>query len=142
MDPIDIAAHLAPPVRDIRSRRPAAAGFMPYPRHREERSILLISYGYIRMLGVRDDRRRRYAILNGLHQSFSSSTIPCSRRRRRAAHELIFDLRAFKASGIEEMDVAKRCGLRLPRADRLVSGRGHADGRAAESEDKGELDRF
>ena len=65
-------------------------------------SILLISYAYIRMLGadgVTD--ATRYAILNAnyikarLEQHYP---VLYTRKNGRVAHELIFDLRGFKAS--------------------------------------------
>ncbi len=59
------------------------------------------------------------------------------------AHELIFDLRGFKAGGIEEMDVAKRLidyGFHAPTVSFPVAGTLMVE--PTESEDKAELDRF
>ena len=61
----------------------------------------------------------------------------------RVAHELIFDLRAFKSAGIEEMDVAKRLmdfGFHAPTVSFPVAGTLMVE--PTESEDKAELDRF
>ena len=66
-----------------------------------------------------------------------------ARPNGRVAHELIFDLRAFKAAGIEEMDVAKRLidyGFHAPTVSFPVAGTLMVE--PTESEDKGELDRF
>ena len=53
-------------------------------------------------------------------------------KQGRVAHELIFDLRPFKQrTGIDETGRRQAAdGLRLPRADGVVPGAGHADGRA------------
>ena len=61
----------------------------------------------------------------------------------RVAHELIFDLRQFKAGGVEEMDVAKRLmdyGFHAPTVSFPVAGTLMVE--PTESEDKAELDRF
>ena len=110
-------------------------------------SILLISYGYIRMLGaagVAD--ATRYAILNAnyikarLEQHYPVLYAGASGR---VAHEMIFDLRGFKAAGIEEMDVAKRLmdyGFHAPTVSFPVAGTLMVE--PTESEDQGEIDRF
>ncbi len=75
-------------------------------------SILLISYGYIRMLGgegVTD--ATKFAILNANYiksRLEKHYDVLYTRKNGRVAHEMIFDLRAFKAKGVEEGDVAKR----------------------------------
>jgi glycine dehydrogenase len=110
-------------------------------------SILLISYGYIRMLGgegVTD--ATRYAILNANYiKARLESYYPVlyARPNGRVAHELIFDLRPFKSSGIDEMDVAKRLmdyGFHAPTVSFPVAGTLMVE--PTESEDKAELDRF
>ena len=66
-----------------------------------------------------------------------------ARANGRVAHELIFDLRQFKAAGIEEMDVAKRLmdfGFHAPTVSFPVAGTLMVE--PTESEDKAELDRF
>ena len=66
-----------------------------------------------------------------------------TRANGRVAHELIFDLRGFKAAGIEEMDVAKRLidyGFHAPTVSFPVAGTLMVE--PTESEDQAELDRF
>ncbi len=64
-------------------------------------SILLISYGYIRMLGADGlTDATRYAILNANYIKARLEPhypVLYARANGRVAHELIFDLRAFKA---------------------------------------------
>ena len=63
--------------------------------------------------------------------------------RGRVAHEMIFDLRAFKAAGVEEIDVAKRLmdyGFHAPTVSFPVPGTLMIE--PTESEPKAELDRF
>jgi glycine dehydrogenase len=110
-------------------------------------SILLISYAYIRLLGARGlTDATRYAILNAnyikarLEKHYS---VLYTRQNGRVAHELIFDLRAFKSAGIEEMDVAKRLmdyGFHAPTVSFPVAGTLMVE--PTESEDQGEIDRF
>src|SRR5205823_3705154 len=110
--------------------------------------ILLISYGYIRMLG-RDGMTdaTRVAILNAnylkarLHPHYP---VLYARPNGRVAHELIFDLRPLKqVSGIDETDVAKRLmdyGFHAPTVSFPVAGTLMVE--PTESEAKEELDRF
>ena len=66
-----------------------------------------------------------------------------TRANGRVAHELIFDLRGFKAAGIDEMDVAKRLidyGFHAPTVSFPVAGTLMVE--PTESEDQAELDRF
>src|SRR5262249_10191312 len=61
----------------------------------------------------------------------------------RVAHEMIFDLRAFKPAGIDEIDVAKRLmdyGFHAPTVSFPVAGTLMVE--PTESEPKEELDRF
>ena len=111
-------------------------------------SILLISYGYIRMLG-RDGVRMatEYAILNAnymlarLHKQFD---ILYTNHHGACAHEFIVDLRPFKRSAdVEAEDVAKRLmdyGFHAPTMSFPVPGTIMIE--PTESEDKAELDRF
>ena len=110
-------------------------------------SILLISYGYIRMLGgegVTD--ATRFAILNANYiksRLEKHYDVLYTRGNGRVAHEMIFDLRAFKAKGVEEGDVAKRLmdfGFHAPTVSFPVPGTLMIE--PTESEPKGELDRF
>ena len=66
-----------------------------------------------------------------------------TRKNGRVAHEMIFDLRKFKAKGVEEGDVAKRLmdyGFHAPTVSFPVPGTLMVE--PTESEPKGELDRF
>ena len=110
-------------------------------------SILLISYGYIRMLGAAGvTAATQYAILNANYVKARLEAhypVLYARATGRVAHELIFDLRAFKAAGVDEMDVAKRLmdyGFHAPTVSFPVAGTLMVE--PTESEDKAELDRF
>jgi glycine dehydrogenase len=110
-------------------------------------SILLISYGYIRMLGGEGvTNATRFAILNANYiKSRLEKHYPAlyTRENGRVAHEMIFDLRAFKAKGVEEGDVAKRLmdfGFHAPTVSFPVPGTLMIE--PTESEPKAELDRF
>ena len=66
-----------------------------------------------------------------------------TRPNGRVAHEMIFDLRKFKAAGVEEGDVAKRLmdyGFHAPTVSFPVPGTLMVE--PTESEPKAELDRF
>ena len=66
-----------------------------------------------------------------------------TRQNGRVAHEMIFDLRKFKAKGVEEGDVAKRLmdyGFHAPTVSFPVPGTLMVE--PTESESKAELDRF
>jgi len=110
-------------------------------------SILLISYGYIRMLGSEGvTLATKYAILNANYiksRLEGSYPILYSGANGRAAHEMIVDLRQFKAAGISAEDVAKRLmdyGFHAPTLSFPVAGTIMIE--PTESEDKAELDRF
>jgi glycine dehydrogenase len=157
MGPIGVAKHLAPflpghPLVDVRragASAPAEPQAIPPVSAAPwgSASILLISYGYIRMLGgqgVTD--ATRFAILNAnyiksrLEQHYD---VLYTRENGRVAHEMIFDLRAFKAKGVEEGDVAKRLmdfGFHAPTVSFPVPGTLMIE--PTESEPKAELDRF
>jgi glycine dehydrogenase len=150
MGPIGVAAHLAPflpghPVIHTGGEKaiPAVAA-APW----SSASILLISYGYIKMLG-RDGMTdaTRVAILNANYiKSRLEEYYPVlyTRSTGRVAHELIFDLRQIKAAtGIDETDVAKRLmdyGFHAPTVSFPVAGTLMVE--PTESEPKEELDRF
>jgi glycine dehydrogenase len=149
MGPIGVAKHLAPylpshPLIDVGGDEgiPAIAA-APWG----SASILLISYGYIRMLGAAGATdATRYAILNANYikaRLEAHYPVLYTRANGRVAHELIFDLRPFKKAGIEEMDVAKRMmdyGFHAPTVSFPVAGTLMVE--PTESEDKAELDRF
>lgn len=110
--------------------------------------ILLISYGYIRLLGPEGLRQStKQAILNAnylaarLEQHYS---VLYTGVNGRVAHELILDCRPFKkTAGIEVEDIAKRLidfGFHAPTMSWPVIGTMMIE--PTESEDKEELDRF
>lgn len=109
-------------------------------------SILLISYAYIKMLG-RDGLKSatEYAILNANYikaRLEDHYPVLYTGEEGMAAHELILDLRPFKAICSAE-DVAKRLidyGFHAPTLSFPVAGTIMIE--PTESEDKDELDRF
>jgi glycine dehydrogenase len=111
-------------------------------------SILLISYGYIRMLGPVGVRKAtETAILNANYMRArlqNDFDILYSGSGGTCAHEFIVDLRPFKKSAeIEAEDVAKRLidyGFHAPTMSFPVAGTIMIE--PTESEDKAELDRF
>lgn len=109
-------------------------------------SILLISYGYIRMLGqngVVD--ATKYAILNANYIAArlkGQYEVLYTGAMGRSAHELIVDMRPFKAL-VSAEDVAKRLidyGFHAPTLSFPVAGTIMIE--PTESESKDELDRF
>jgi glycine dehydrogenase len=149
MGPIGVARHLAPylpshPLVRVGGEKAIhAVSAAPWG----SASILLISYGYVRMLGAGGlTDATRHAILNANYIKARLEhhyPVLYSRANGRVAHELIFDLRAFKAGGVEEMDVAKRLidfGFHAPTVSFPVAGTLMVE--PTESEDKAELDRF
>jgi glycine dehydrogenase len=111
-------------------------------------SILLISYGYIKMLGAEGIRlSTEYAILNANYMKARLEKyypILYTGKNGTCAHEFIVDLRPFKQSaGIEAEDIAKRLidyGFHAPTMSFPVPGTIMIE--PTESEDKAELDRF
>ena len=111
-------------------------------------SILLISYGYIRMLGNEGVKAAtEYAILNANYMRArldGAYDILYTNHNGQCAHEFIVDLRPFKKSAeIEAEDVAKRLidyGFHAPTMSFPVPGTIMIE--PTESEDKAELDRF
>jgi glycine dehydrogenase len=152
MGPIAVAEHLAPylpghPLVPVGGEKAiAAVSAAPWG----SASILLISYGYIRMLGASGmTDATRVAILNanyikarlaGHYEELYAN------HNGRVAHEMIFDLRPFKhGSGpsVDEQDVAKRLmdyGFHAPTVSFPVAGTMMIE--PTESESKAELDRF
>lgn len=109
-------------------------------------SILLISYAYIKMLGFDGLRKStEYAILNANYIKVRLEDhypVLYMGEEGMAAHELILDLRPFKAICSAE-DVAKRLidyGFHAPTLSFPVAGTIMIE--PTESEDKDELDRF
>jgi glycine dehydrogenase len=149
MGPIAVAAHLAPflpghavvPVGG-ESAIPAIAA-APWG----SASILLISHGYMRLLGPGGmTRATKVAILNANYLKARLAPhfdVLYTRANGRVAHEMIFDLRAFKAGGVTELDVAKRLmdyGFHAPTVSFPVPGTMMVE--PTESESREELDRF
>jgi glycine dehydrogenase len=149
MGPIAVAAHLAPylpghPVIPVGGdKHISAVSAAPWG----SASILLISYGYIRMLGGAGmTDATRCAILNANYiksRLEAHYDVLYTRPNGRVAHEMIFDLRGFKQAGIDEQDVAKRLmdyGFHAPTVSFPVPGTLMIE--PTESEPKQELDRF
>ena len=150
MGPIGVAKHLAPflPGHPLVEVNPESTAIPPVNSAPwGSASILLISYGYIRMLGgqgVTD--ATKFAILNANYiksRLEKHYDVLYTRENGRVAHEMIFDLRAFKSKGVEEGDVAKRLmdfGFHAPTVSFPVAGTLMIE--PTESEPKAELDRF
>ena len=150
MGPIGVAKHLAPylpnhPLVKVGGDKAIhAVSAAPWG----SASILLISYGYIAMLGAEGmTQATKIAILNAnyikarLEKHYDVHYVGA---RGRVAHEMIFDLRPLKEkSGIDEQDVAKRLmdyGFHAPTVSWPVPGTMMIE--PTESEPKEELDRF
>ena len=111
-------------------------------------SILLISYGYIKMLGDKGlTNATKYAILNANYLKArleSHYPILYAGKNGRVAHEFIIDIRPTKSeSGIDAADIAKRLmdyGFHAPTVAFPVVGTLMIE--PTESEPKEELDRF
>jgi glycine dehydrogenase len=149
MGPIGVAAHLAPYLPGHPLARVGGAKALPAISAAPwgSASILLISYGYVRMLGAEGmTSATRHAILNANYikaRLEKHYPVLYTRENGRVAHEMIFDLRAFKAKGIDEIDVAKRLmdyGFHAPTVSFPVAGTLMIE--PTESEPKAELDRF
>jgi glycine dehydrogenase len=150
MGPICAAEHLAPflpghsLVQTGGTKAITAVSATPWG----SASILLISYAYIKMLGLEGlTNVTKFAILNANYvKARLSRYYPAlySGKNNRVAHELIFDLRSFKQdAGIEVDDIAKRLmdyGFHAPTTSWPVPGTIMFE--PTESESKGELDRF
>ena len=152
MGPIAVASHLVPylpghPVVKVGGGKAIpAVSAAPWG----SASILVISYGYIRMLGARGmTDATRYAILNANYLKArleSHYGVLYANHNGRVAHEMIFDLRPFKhgaGPSVDEQDVAKRLmdyGFHAPTVSFPVTGTMMIE--PTESEAKDELDRF
>ena len=147
MGPIGVAKHLAPflPGHPLAQQNGLhAVSAAPWG----SASILLISYGYIKMLGGDGmTHATKVAILNAnyikarLEKHYDVHFVG---NHGRVAHEMIFDLRPLKEkSGVDETDVAKRLmdyGFHAPTVSWPVPGTMMIE--PTESEPKEELDRF
>jgi glycine dehydrogenase len=152
MGPIAVASHLAPylpghaVVPTGASRPIPAVAAAPWG----SASILLISYGYLRMLGTEGATdATRYAILNANYVKARLERhydVLYANHNGRVAHEMIFDLRPFKhgaGPSVDEQDVAKRLmdyGFHAPTVSFPVPGTLMVE--PTESENLAELDRF
>jgi glycine dehydrogenase len=149
MGPIGVAAHLVPflpgnAVVDMGGEQ-AIHGVSSAPWG--SALILLISYGYIKMLGTGGlTASTEYAILNANYLKAklkSGYDVLYTAKNGTVAHEMILDCRAFKAFGIEVEDIAKRLmdyGFHAPTVSFPVAGTLMIE--PTESESLAELDRF
>ncbi|MDO8312926.1 MAG: aminomethyl-transferring glycine dehydrogenase, partial [Sideroxyarcus sp.] len=147
--PIGVAAHLTPflpshPVVKVGGAQGIhAVSAAPYG----SALILLISYGYIKMMGGKGlTEATRMAILNA---NYIKETLKdhyatlYSGANGRCAHEMILDCRDLKREGIEVADIAKRLmdyGFHAPTTSFPVVDTLMVE--PTESESKAELDRF
>ncbi|MDA9774610.1 aminomethyl-transferring glycine dehydrogenase, partial [Saprospiraceae bacterium] len=149
MGPICVNDTLAPylpshvALGNVDSKRAGAVSAAPYG----SASILLISYGYIRMLGGKGMKdSTKIAILNANYMKSlleDKFDVLYTGEKGRAAHELIIDLRKFKAVDVSAEDIAKRLidyGFHSPTLSFPVAGTLMIE--PTESESKDELDRF
>jgi glycine dehydrogenase len=110
-------------------------------------SVLLISYGYIRLLGAEGLRASTVHAILGANYIKSRLEgyfdILYTGEKGRTAHELIVDLRSFKQYGVSAEDVAKRLidfGFHAPTLSFPVPGTIMIE--PTESESREELDLF
>jgi len=150
MGPIAVAKHLAPflpghaVIKTGGEKAIQAVSAAPFGSS----SILLISYGYIRMLGAQGvTAATKFAMLNANYLKARLEKyypVLYAGKQGRIAHELIFDLRPGKQrTGIDETDVAKRLmdyGFHAPTVSFPVAGTLMVE--PTESEPLEELDRF
>jgi glycine dehydrogenase len=145
MGPICVKSHLAPFLPGhVSTDGNYAVSAAPFG----SAAILLISYGYIRMLGADGVKAStEFAILNANYMRARLDghyDILYTNDNGRCAHEFIVDLRPFKKSAeVEAEDVAKRLmdyGFHAPTMSFPVAGTIMIE--PTESEDKAELDRF
>jgi len=150
MGPIGVAAHLVPflpgsPLLKAGGDQAIhAVSAAPYG----SALILLISYGYIKMLGAKGLREStENAILNANYIATELKAhypILYTGKNGTVAHELILDCRDFKKTAdVEVADMAKRLidfGFHAPTVSFPVAGTLMIE--PTESEDKAELDRF
>lgn len=149
MGPIGVAEHLAPylpgnPVVQTGGEKAIdAVSSAPFG----SALILLISYGYIKMLGAQGlTDSTRYAILNANYiraRLEGPYSVLYKGKAGTVAHEMILECRDFKKAGIEVADIAKRLmdyGFHAPTVSFPVAGTIMIE--PTESESMQELDRF
>ena len=147
--PIGVAAHLAPflpghtQVKTGGSQAIHAVSAAPYG----SALILMISYGYIKMMGGTGlTEATRMAILNAnyIKESLKDHYATLySGANGRCAHEMILDCRDWKKAGVEVSDIAKRLmdfGFHAPTTSFPVVDTLMVE--PTESESKAEIDRF
>ncbi|WP_196891488.1 aminomethyl-transferring glycine dehydrogenase [Aureivirga marina] len=147
--PICVAAHLAPflpsnPIIATGGETPiTAVSAAPWG----SALVLLISYGYIKMLGAKGLKDSTVnAILNANYMKTrleKEYEILYTGENGFCAHEMIVDFRPFKVKGVEVTDIAKRLmdyGYHAPTVSFPVAGTLMIE--PTESENKAELDRF
>lgn len=149
MGPIGVAEHLTPylpgkPIERVREKAIHAISSAPFG----SALILLISYGYIKMLGTEGLREStEVAILNANYIKAKLKdhyNVLYTGKKGTVGHEMILDCRGFKKqAGVEVEDIAKRlidyC-FHAPTVSFPVAGTVMIE--PTESEDKEELDRF
>lgn len=151
MGPICVAEHLAPYLpghpfapSGTDGKRIRAVASAPW----SSASILLISYGYIRMLGAHGlTNATKHAILNANYLKAKLEPyypVLYQGEKGRVAHEFILNMRIFKdQTTIDVEDIAKRLmdyGFHAPTVSFPVPGTLMIE--PTESESKAELDRF
>ena len=149
MGPIGVAAHLVPflpshkVVEVSGAEGISAVSAAPFG----SASILLISHGYIAMMGSEGlTTATKTAILNANYikaRLEGHYPVLYAGANGRCAHEMILDCRGFKNVGIEVADIAKRLmdyGFHAPTVSFPVAGTLMVE--PTESESKPELDRF
>ncbi len=150
MGPIGVAEHLTPflpghkMVQTGGESAITSVSAAPYG----SASILLISYGYLRMLGREGViTSTKYAILNANYMKAKLEKhfpVLYQGKNGRVAHEMILDCREFKrTAGVEVEDIAKRLmdyGYHAPTVSFPVAGTLMVE--PTESESLHELDKF
>ncbi len=150
MGPIGVAKHLAPflPGSELIKAGGEKAIHAVSAAPFGSALILLISYGYIKMLGAEGLKAStQVAILNANYIASSLAghyDVLYKGSNGTVAHEMIVDCREFKkTAGVEVGDIAKRLidfGFHAPTVSFPVAGTLMIE--PTESEDKAELDRF
>lgn len=145
--PICVANHLEPFLPGAYVDNGSKSNYLVSAAPYGSAYVLLISYGYIRMMGAEGlGEATKVAILNANYMKkriSESFEILYSGINDTCAHEFIVDLREFKKIGIEAEDIAKRMmdfNFHPPTMSFPVPGTIMVE--PTESEDKAELDRF
>lgn len=150
MGPIGVAEHLVPflPKHPFGTNQTENSIHAVSAAEFGSALILLISYGYVRMLGGEGvAESTRMAMLNANYMKAKLEEhypILYQGKNNRVAHEMIIDCRHFKnTAGIEVMDIAKRLidyNFHAPTVSFPVAGTLMIE--PTESEAKAELDKF